>query len=351
MLSNDFLVYGGEFRPRQPVDNKLYSISFSSSDNVRHFDIDDEAEAPDPRVGSASTTVGDEIYLFSGRGGPSMKPLDEAGSLWSLSFSDTPAETQGVDPRSTTATPAWSMVRPSTSISTSPSASRDGSDGDASFNCAWPEPRSYHAMTSESDGTIYLHAGCLTNGRLSDLWAFQLYNRRWIRLADAPSPARGGTSIAFAHKQGEACGKLYRMNGFDGKTEQGGAIDVYDLEMNNWSSIKFEPDGIHGPEPRSVGCLLSMTIGGRESLVTFGGERDPSSLGHERAGKMSGDAWAWDLGSQTWNRVETDGDCPCARGWFAADVVSGSDGKDAMVLHGGLDEQNQRLGDVWLLTF
>ncbi|KAF2093799.1 kelch repeat protein-like protein [Rhizodiscina lignyota] len=293
-LDNNALIFGGELKPRQPVDDKC--------------------DVPPARVGSASATIGDTLYLFSGRGGPSMKPLDEAGSLWALSLNSTPKYNGG------------------------------------SLKCAWPDPRSYHAMTSDGQGTIYLHAGCPSVGRLTDLWAFQLHARRWIRLADAPSPARGGTSITFAHKLGETCGKLYRMNGFDGKNEQGGAIDVYDLEMDYWSSIKFKADGIEGPEPRSVGCLLHIIIAGRECLVTFGGERDPSSLGHEGAGKMLGDAWVWDLVAGGWSRVEVEGEEPCARGWFAADAVRRADGTDGIVVHGGLDEQNQRMGDVWVLT-
>ena len=52
-------------------------------------------------------------------------------------------------------------------------------------------------------------------------------------------------------------GSLYRINGFDGKTEQGGTVDVYEINVNNWFSVEFRPDGIHGPEPRSVSALVA----------------------------------------------------------------------------------------------
>jgi hypothetical protein len=52
-------------------------------------------------------------------------------------------------------------------------------------------------------------------------------------------------------------------------------------------------------------------------------------------------------------RVEPRGDglVPVARGWFGADVVTDGDGEQAVVVHGGLAEDNSRLGDVWKLEF
>jgi hypothetical protein len=81
------------------------------------------------------------------------------------------------------------------------------------------------------------------------------------------------------------------------------------------------------------------------------GERDPSALGHAGAGKMLSDVWAFDIEVRTWQRVEVGADGPVARGWFDADVVRDGVVKDAMVVHGGLGEDNQRLGDVWVLRF
>ena len=40
---------------------------------------------------------------------------------------------------------------------------------------------------------------------------------------------------------------------------------------------------------RAFGVLIPVVIGGRMS--TLFGERDPGSLGHQGAGKMSGDVW------------------------------------------------------------
>lgn len=138
------------------------------------------------------------------------------------------------------------------------------------------------------------------------------------------------------------------MNGFDGKAEQGGNLDIYTPGANTWSSLAYAPDGQTGPGARSVAVLLAVKIGGKSHLVTLFGERDPSALGHQGAGRMLSDVWAFDIQDQTWKRVDAQGDTiPAARGWFAGDVLA----EDKVLVQGGLGESNQRLGDVWILSF
>jgi hypothetical protein len=180
---------------------------------------------------------------------------------------------------------------------------------------------------------------------LADLWVFDISTKTWSELPQAPAPPRGGASIAYAD------GKLYRINGFDGKTEQGGALDVFDISSSSWSTITYAPDGMQGPEARSVATLLPVNIRGKMLLVTMFGERDPSALGHAGAGKMLPDVWAWDIGHAAWSKVEIAGDCPEPRGWFDADVVGDVDKEQGIIVHGGLNEGNKRLGDVWKLCF
>lgn len=152
------------------------------------------------------------------------------------------------------------------------------------------------------------------------------------------------------------------MNGFDGKREVGGALDVFDIDGMQWSTVTWSTsagggggEGRKGPEARSVCALLALAIGGREKLVTLFGERDPSALGHAGAGKMLGDVWVYDIEDQTWTEVEARGSekgrVPEPRGWFGADVLRDSEGGASIVVHGGLGENNERLGDVWQLTF
>ncbi len=245
-----------------------------------------------------------------------MTPIEEDGSLWQLD----------------TNTQRWATLSPA-----------EGSK-------PYPSGRSYHTMASDGEDSIFVHAGCPTQGRLSDLWSFSVSKRTWTRLADAPEPARGGTSIAFSG------GLLYRMNGFDGNSEQGGSLDVYNPANNSWASQPFAADSASGPVPRSVSALLALKTSGKPCLVTLFGERDPSSLGHQGAGKMLDDIWIYDIGSKTWREITIDkskaatSDLPSARGWFDADVVQG-DGNDKILVVGGLGESNERLDDAWLLSF
>lgn len=139
------------------------------------------------------------------------------------------------------------------------------------------------------------------------------------------------------------------MNGFDGKQELGGTVEIYDAAGNTWESQRFEP-GQSGPGPRSVSALLALKIDGDPSLITLFGESDPSSLGHQGAGNMLSDVWACNISSGQWSQVKPQGGNPDPRGWFDADIVT-IDGKDHVVVVGGLGELNERLDDVWMLSF
>ncbi|KAH8788075.1 kelch repeat protein [Diaporthe sp. PMI_573] len=311
VLRSQAFVFGGEVIPRQPIDNRLDVIGLGASrDSAEVSTLDAPPEAPTPRVGSASAVIKDSLYLFSGRGGIAMAPVEENGAIW----------------RYTPSQASWKLLKPA--------------DPEKSY----PAGRSYHAMASDGADLLFVHAGCPEKGRMQDLWSFSLKSQTWKQLAPAPEPARGGASIAYLE------GKLYRMNGFDGTAEQGGSIDIYELTTNAWSSFAFNPDGKNGPGPRSVSALVAVTVRGHDYLVTMFGECDPSSLGHAGAGKMLSDVWAFDVDSRKWVRIEAAGDSPAARGWFDADVSRGNE-QDAIIVHGGLAEDNSRLGDVWRLDF
>jgi hypothetical protein len=312
------LIFGGELHPREPRDNDVHILDLSpnsSNSGGQKASLRSYAKASDSplaRVGTASAVVDGKIYYFSGRGGVDMAPIDEQGHLWQFD-----ADGAG-----------WRTV-----------SHIDDSQ-------PMPEPRSYHCMTSDGKTTLYLHAGCPTSGRLSDLWSFDVQERKWKQLASAPGAPRGGTSITFSD------GKLYRMGGFDGKHELGGEIDIYHIASGTWSTHTFTPNGKEGPGCRSVGSLLAVNVHSKPSLITAFGESDPSALGHAGAGNMLPDAWLWDIETKKWSNIVGDesADAPQARGWFAADAVVIS-GKEGIVVQGGLAEDNQRLDDAWVLSF
>ncbi|KAJ5662771.1 hypothetical protein N7462_011697 [Penicillium macrosclerotiorum] len=195
VVNDQVYIFGGELRPREPRDNDVHVVSLEANAMIASKPA--TFCSPSPRVGSAACTLNGKIYIFSGRGGVAMAPVEEHGAIWE--FDPTQAK--------------WSLISPSGQVS------KD-----------LPAARSYHCMASDGEDTIYLHAGCPETGRLSDLWAFSLSRKEWTELSPSFDPPRGGSSITFTEH------KLYRMNGFDGEAEQGVA----------WIFIHLEPTpGLH----------------------------------------------------------------------------------------------------------
>lgn len=74
-------LFGGELKPRTPVDGILHALDLSSGQhNLIGPETQTAAVGPAPRVGTALAKVGDALYLWGGRGGKDMKPL--SGELW-----------------------------------------------------------------------------------------------------------------------------------------------------------------------------------------------------------------------------------------------------------------------------
>jgi hypothetical protein len=63
---------------------------------------------------------------------------------------------------------------------------------------------------------------------------------------------------------------------------------------------------------------------------------------------MLGDVWAFDVEGGRWVRVDdtqSGSGRPAPRGWFGAAAV----GPGRLAVVGGLGEDNERLGDAWVL--
>lgn len=109
-------VFGGEIRPREPVDNDIHCISLPSSGNT---EADYKAipaagaEVPQARVGHTANAIDDKIYIFGGRGGKEMTPLAEKGRVWVFD----------------TFSKEWTFLDPAN-------------------DSPYPEPRSYHASAA-----------------------------------------------------------------------------------------------------------------------------------------------------------------------------------------------------------
>ncbi|KAL9620950.1 MAG: hypothetical protein Q9160_004603 [Pyrenula sp. 1 TL-2023] len=375
VIQNRAYIFGGELQPREPVPNNVEAFDLpsggttaASQESIPPKPSKDGEDVPTARVGHSAATARGLVFIFGGRGGAEMTALEEKGRLWVFDAVDK----------------TWTFLDPP-----------PGTD--------YPESRSYHCSASDGNAII-VHAGCASGGgRLSDTWVFYLDQGRWSRLADAPAPSRGGTSICITQD------RLYRFGGFDGKNEIGGQLDYMDLPTTpgapnatsttpealqksspptEWHSTSFSlpadqekptspPSTI--PAARSLAALHAIATGqGRHYLLLALGEGDPSTIGHAGAGKFHQDIWAYalpapamsaagikdairarvpGLGSEVgqWAKVEikelevgaeeTEGGTWTGRGWFGSAVVD-----KGFAIWGGLDEKNERLGDGWLLS-
>ncbi|KAK0522732.1 hypothetical protein OC835_006476 [Tilletia horrida] len=350
-------LFGGELKPRQPVGDALRVITNLDSANPEDSESTDvltrprEAEEagasawPAPRVGATLSADGTGyLWLWGGRGGKDMAPLagEEETAVW----------------RFTTAEQCWE---------------RFDTTGER------PVPRSYHTATV-LDGKLYVHAGCPQSGRLSTLHALDLKMFRWTQLASAPGPERGGTVIAaipspYSDNASERV--LARWGGFCGE-ELGGPLDLYAPSKNTWTSFpapllsspEQEPPkrSVHGFVPFPTAPQVELVRGEPAvrvlGVLFFGeGEGAPKELGHDGAGKFLADTYLLTTPSIPTNPASPTfafapihlapassfTKTPQPRGWFAFDARSTGERSLQIVLHGGLNAQNERLADAWSL--
>lgn len=387
LVKGRIYIFGGEERAREPVSNDMHIFSLPQSE----FDETDykvvtavssqgsTAPVPAPRVGHTATTVDDRIYLFGGRGGKAMAPLEEGGRVWV--FDTKLNQWNALDPAKGSPFPQARSYHVSTSTLHPLAGRRDRTedplgDADSGF---------------DDHGTVFVHGGCPTSGRTADVWGFDIASRQWSQYADAPGPARGGPCLTFAQN------RLYRYGGFDGKNELAGPLQYLHFTASTfddkggkgelavtprtgkWESLESSEDTSE-PGARSVAGLHPVTTGqGRHYLLLFLGERDPSQSGHDSAGNFWSDVWSlqlnsegmtaasfkdatrWLVGAKTgqnsWAKVDvlensmTNGNQahPGSRGWFGS--TQGQDIDPAsIILWGGVQEDNSRAGDGWILT-
>ncbi|KAJ7544276.1 hypothetical protein O6H91_09G072000 [Diphasiastrum complanatum] len=293
VIGHKAYVFGGEFEPRVPIDNLIHVFDLETETwSVAEV----KGEAPLPRVGVTMAAVGEFIYVFAGRD----DKHEELNEFFSFN----------------TITGEWKLL----------------SSGDSS-----PPHRSYHAFAADLEGKrLYAFGGCGQNGRLNDLWAFDIETGKWLSLPAPPPEStcvpRGGPGLAVVN------GAVWVIFGFCGHE----LTDVhrYDTKKQVWEEVKISGDN---PTGRSV--FGTATIG--KYIVLYGGEVDPSDQGHMGAGAFSGDVYFLDTENLTWTRGEVEaeeGQHPGARGWFAAASFG-----NAMLVYGGNSDSNDRLDDMHVL--
>ncbi|KAH7890547.1 galactose oxidase [Phlebopus sp. FC_14] len=356
--AGQLLLYSGELTPRVPVKGSVHVLDLGTNNaSWRVLSAVPAAalsDVPQPRVGASAVFDPKEnsLYVWGGRGGVDMAPLDRLQSgIWKAHIGDANLQSDG--------NLSWERV---------PCANEGGQEA--------PAPRSYHASVL-AGGKLYIHAGCPACGRLAALHAFNFTSNKWEQCADAPNEPRGGTAIAAvtlpststAHEE-----VIIRFGGFAGyelpkldDTDALPPLDIYIPSTNSWTIVHPAADSAHKfPGPRSVHGLVPFTIpasaasslGGTKVPIAllYYGERDASALGHAGAGKFWDDVWLL-LASPSanpasaelqWKKLEVKGESPTPRGWFPPASYVTSEGKTRVVLTGGLLGTNDRSQEVWV---
>jgi hypothetical protein len=313
-------------------------------------------DVPAPRVGHATAVIGHRIFLFGGRGGPDLTPLDEGGRVWVFdtrthlwSYLDPSPASIGSPitvppPRSDHS--AIATPKPDT-FSAPPShhhphpggnnnnnraeAWRDWALGGNTAETGTPQRPivgvlAERATDADADGygTLLIHGGRLADNQApADVWAFDVRSHTWQRLPDAPGSGSGGAALTLSRN------RLYRFGGSDDGEEGGGGqvdflelgVDVFDdqtskgeavicakgqwqslvqgkenvgyKEVDNASKPVVEQEERNWPGARSVAGLEAVTVGGgREYLVLMFGEREASATA---GGRFWDDVWAFQV--------------------------------------------------------
>ena len=301
------ILYGGEKIARTPMDPSQALWAADAGDaswTWRFLDCD----GPMPRLAHAQASVGSAVYIFGGRCGTAMdeQPLND---LWVLDSSP------GKE--------SWSEVQL-------------GAGGDAP-----PEPRSFHRMIAVGSD-LYVFGGCGASGRLADLHKFDTIRRTWHNLGTSSLQGRGGPNLLHLSDSN----RLAVIAGFAGQETNDG--HAYDLGKGTWETSLL--GGLADLRPRSVAVAISLpgSTGAASGLV-FGGEVNPSDLGHEGAGGFENDVAVFDRSGGLVTTIPSSPGWPEPRGW--SDGAGGSAGGAArFFVFGGLagdDKNPRRLNDLW----
>jgi len=320
---NKVYIYGGEGKPREPLEENgivhefdLESKSFSEKQS-------NPVPSPSSRLGHSAEVLDGVMYMYGGRRG--VEFVESLSDLWAYD----------------TASSSWSQLSPTGTS---------------------PGPRSYQAMTKVGK-YLAIFGGCGVDGRLSDVVLYDPLENRWITVqteGEVPVP-RGGpalvglgqTLVVFGGFCGNELGDLWTLPlplNENGRLPEGSPDRITGLSWTLQGQV--DPANPQHPGARSVMgyCALSDQL-----MFIFGGEIDPSALGHEGAGLYSSAAFVWNLKTNEWQRVEEqEGSVQnvVPVGWFDCAAVreEGSATAKSVVAFGGLDEGNNRRADLVVFT-
>eukprot|EP01012_Entosiphon_sulcatum_P047410 TRINITY_DN64350_c0_g1_i1.p1 TRINITY_DN64350_c0_g1~~TRINITY_DN64350_c0_g1_i1.p1 ORF type:complete len:358 (+),score=34.21 TRINITY_DN64350_c0_g1_i1:28-1074(+) len=175
-----------------------------------------------------------------------------------------------------------------------------------------PCKRSKTSMVAHQ-GRLYIFGGWIggrtADGKLNDLWAFDIASSTWTEVKTAGSPPERRSSHSAAVSQGV----MYVYGGIG--AHKYGDLHMFSFATRNWSAIRTA----NTPPPRSsYGDLMVLPTG----LLTFGGLT---------CGQLN-DLQHINLTTKTWEALPYHGQPPCKRGRHASLLVG-----DTVFVFGGTD--------------
>ena len=300
------VVFGGENVPREPVKNDTHLFDLPTGVWTRVA----SSTAPSARLGHiAVSTSPTRMFLHGGR-----SQVNESSTLGDMYSFDVP-------------TGSWHLEQPI---------------GKA------PASRNYHASCTTGNNTLYIFGGCGNDGRLADLWRYDVRSGTWDELPHSTMAGRGGAGLVAVNDT-----ELYVVGGFTGA--ESGDVYRFDIAQNQWEALEIKQppeDNAHGRSftPRSVFGKATHApqscCAHSGNIIIFGGEVDPSDQGHAGAGLFDNTTFCLDTKERAWNVLINDDTAtgPSPRGWAAS---CGCD--QGILVHGGIDTTNTRLGDFFIL--
>ena len=303
-----------------------------------------DGESPFPRrtAGAVLDADGQRMILFAGRGSGG-----DLNDLWSLDLA-THTWTRIETPRNSRPSPRFT---PNTVYDQRDrrvlmwAGRKVDSEGSGFFNDVWdfsldtgvwtelaptgrlPERRYGNVSIFDPiTRSMVTFAGFTDLGRFNDTWRFAVDSVAWQELTPSTDPGQRCLHIAVHDTRD------HRMIIFGGQRGSATLADIwsFDLATDQWRELTPEQGG-----PGGRRYAASVYDSRRHGVVVIGG-----GDGEE----TKGDVWFFDLDSESWLPLITDGSGPEARDGAVAVYV---ESQDRVVLFGGTADGHQN--DLWSL--
>ncbi|KAM1112976.1 hypothetical protein ACFX13_046634 [Malus domestica] len=173
-----------------------------------------------------------------------------------------------------------------------------------------PPHRSYHSVTSD-DHHVYIFGGCGVAGR---------------------SMIYGPTMSLI-------------KSGSNTQIREVDDVHILDPAHGEWAQVET-----NGKKPTARSVFSTVAIS--KYIIIYGGEVDPSDLGHLGVGKFTAEVYALDTETLLWKKWDDGlglGHHPGPRGW--CEFARGQwKGKEGHLVYDGNSPTNDRLGDIHFFT-